>query len=495
MSFRFQLHAGDAGDYEWGSLAARFPPATKVHKRTLVETLAGFASTVGPWKTEPEFRQMIAFMHECVHYLQDVLTGIGHWDYLIHRKHLSELITSARDLSWIPDSQVPYAESAYSDQDIAAPFYSRIKEARQARLDDLIFVPTSKLPAKRRNELITALSSTPHVKIPQSVPEDDYLSPFFVESLLESDATATVWDQYLTFEKVASADSEEIACQNYSLFHPGHMPIQYSSSLAFFYNALEIDPKHVKNPDVTSAHLVHAVMKMFKIFADLACAHPSPRLLNKVGASRIDYEPGVKFIRLVKAFRLLTTDEDQTFVEANSRGDTGTQESLLLGHCEYSYLRSKEVYEDWAQLFEEMIQESSNEANAVLRIRRQCCELRLTEPAACVAKNMWTIVNHTIPLFVLTPPGFTFHGFNFDHLDPDKQHRLISDLSFGNSDSALADYYLESGQFVCPLAEAKLCKAAKPVCLSGITESLQFPPAHECEMRKMLDEWGFDLSR
>jgi len=118
---------------------------------------------------------------------------------------------------------------------------------------------------------------------------------------------------------------------------------------------------------------------------------------REAGADRLDYDPGLKFMRLVLAFMYFNEEEDKQFMDAVGADDVRTQEALLLAKCEYPYLSSRDIYEDWAKLFSEMIEEKPDAVDSILRIRYQACKLRLSEPGACVKKTIGTIVFQQIP--------------------------------------------------------------------------------------------------
>src|SRR5207248_8244430 len=112
--------------------------------------------------------------------------------------------------------------------------------------------------------------------------------------LLESEAAVTVLDQYFKLDQMVSEDGEQIAKQNRNLYFPGYMPEQYWSQFFFFLEVLNIDVENVRR----NHSMLGTYCWLFILLCDLACAHPSPRLLEAKGQQRIEYEPGIKFMRL-----------------------------------------------------------------------------------------------------------------------------------------------------------------------------------------------------
>ena len=117
MSLSIHLHAGDWADYEWGTLVPTFRSTARVHEKTLLDTLQSLYYHVGPWKTELEFRRTIAFMHEFVHFGQDLFTGVGCWDYLVQQKYLPKVLGDAYFLSRVRVNKVPFVRTEDVESD------------------------------------------------------------------------------------------------------------------------------------------------------------------------------------------------------------------------------------------------------------------------------------------------------------------------------------------------------------------------------------------
>lgn len=465
MSLSIHLHAGDWADYEWGTLVPTFRSAAKVHKKTLLDTLQSLYYRVGPWTTELEFRRTIAFMHEFVHFGQDLFTGIGCWDYLVQEKYLPMVLGEARFLTHVRSNTVPFVRP----------------EDVENYYEELVYVPTHKLSPRRRQELLDAVGRLPDFQF-QDV--DDSL-PCFVENLLESEAAITVLYQYLRLEQMVSDEGEQIAKQNHALYFPGEMPDQYWSQFQFFIEALNLDLEQARDND----HLFESYCWMFILVCDLACAHPSPRLLEAKGQARIEYEPGMKFIRLVRAMNRLSQQEGVEFGKALDRDDFAAMENILLGKCDYPYLTAQEVYQDWADLFAKLAQQDDNH---VLAMRLLCCQQRVKEPIYFIGKYASRSIEQQIPIFVLTPPGFVFFGINKSLL-PEEQDNLFADLLKRSRDFALTSFFFGGGKYICPLAESNQCTAATDTCLKGISRGKEFPGADECAVRRSLEGCGFKI--
>jgi hypothetical protein len=264
------------------------------------------------------------------------------------------------------------------------------------------------------------------------------------------------------------------------------MPAEYSETFELFFAALT--PADVTQDQIRK--YMDAAVYLLPFFITLACAHPAPRLLIKHGASPADYYPGIKLVRLVRAFMKFSVDEDKAFLNAVVNNETRKAEQLLLQHCEFRYLTSEEVYDDWLDIFTTL---AERDDDRVLRIRKQCCEIAATKPAVPAKKRLYLLVTEKIPLYYYTRDGIQSYGFAWEHFDHDESVMYFADLLRHNRDLALAEYYFESGKFICSRAEAKVCDAATPECLSGIGEMSSLPPSEGCRVRKGLQEAGFNL--
>lgn len=478
MSFRFHLHANDVASYRWGSLLATYSPFAPVDTRTLPETIASFAAGVATWKSNPEFRENISFIHECVHYLQDMLTGVGHWDYMVRRESMREVLSNAMLMSWAPRSSPPFTAASPHSRHLPPRILSEALAIRERALDSFLFVPSSSLSPTRMKDISGALAASAKVDIV----EQSNVEPLLVDSLLESEAMVTTWLQ--VSELKMSDEQWEIAEQNRTLFNPLYMSSKYVETFYSFYGAL-------RPVDGGETNLfVKLMLRLFPFFVDLACAHPSKRLLESSSSSRTDYYPGLKLARLTRAFLKFTPDEDEQFYEAIFEEDVWKAEDCLLKHCEFPYMTSRQIYEDWSALFTEM---AKRDDNRILRIRQQCSQFRLSNPADCVTKTLSFPVFNRIPIYYLLPTGMQSYGFSYEHIDPEEKAIYFADLMQYNRDLALIDYYFDTGQFICPLAEANVCQAALPACRTGITKPTQFPQTSDCLVRHSLEGSGFNL--
>jgi hypothetical protein len=408
-----------------------------------------------------------------------MLTGVGCWYYLIRRSSLDTMRDSARNLSHVSGLSLPYGSQA-----LPAP---QIRDARDQLLNGSIYIPTTRLSTAQRHELIEAIRLCIGVDLPKGEEE-----PFLVESLLEAEAAAVVCMQILTLKR--SQLQYEISRDNSPLWMPGKMGDPYSATLLLFFDAMnraggdEASVQAVINKD--SLGVMGVMCRLAAFFLDLSCAHPSPRLLAKLGLSRSEFNPGIKFLRLLRSMQKLSDENTRDFFNAFSKDDYGAMEELLLKDGSFVYLPSREIYEDWRGVFQELAQ---NDDSRSLKLRLEACESRLSCPSACVIKALWGFLQHKTPIFANTPNGFRSWNDKWEYFDPTEGTTLLVDILRDENQLALADYFFETGSYVCPLGALQVCGAAESVCRSGITQNSQFPPVPGCKVRADLVADKFSL--
>src|SRR4051794_40897000 len=97
-------------NYKWSSSLTWFSALTNPDKRTAIDILAHMSANTAPWKTDLDFRTAISFSHELVHYYQDMLTGVGHWDFITHRNMFPTAFKWAKQLLTVT-SKLPFNDN------------------------------------------------------------------------------------------------------------------------------------------------------------------------------------------------------------------------------------------------------------------------------------------------------------------------------------------------------------------------------------------------
>lgn len=445
--------------------------------------LGQVADGVGNWKTAGEFRAWVVLTHEVVHYLQDIATGVGHWDSVKQRDALRTGLECARFASWLEGPPPPYSvhESDLVNGVPATESLSTLRLAYASAQSDLLVVPAAAQPVERVTALRERFSE---------VASADASEEFVIESLLEAEAAAA------TARQVGDMRADDlrsgIADDNRSLWDPDHMEAPYSDLVRGFLAVV----LHVYGDDwerlapTEFGELVKLGTRLMGLLTDLACAHPSPWLVSNRGLDTRDYEPGLKYARLVNAFANMRPEDYGTLFAALRERDLTTAESVLLLHCVHEYVRADEVYGEWLTRLEEL---EGDEANRRIALRRVCTQIRLESPGAFIDKSLDLLWEHRLPLSVLGPEGLWSVGSRWEDVDTALKLEFVDALLAHNMDMASLHHLLVSGRLTCPLALARVCNSAGPECRGGIQELNELPASPGCSVRYRLAKAGFNV--
>ncbi|MBN9615476.1 MAG: hypothetical protein BGO25_13550 [Acidobacteriales bacterium 59-55] len=478
MSSLLQLHAGTAGNYRWGSHLTRFSFLGPVNGHTLPRTLAGSINSQASWNSNVELRESLVIMHETVHYFQNLLTGTGYWDSEVMRRRVPEALGYARAERRI-ESVIPGE---------AARRKSRSQSERWMKegIEELIFLPNRNLPRRRKEQIGDAVEACTGKREDQR-----NLAGLWIENILEAEAVANVLLQTLGTQ--ATDRQREIWRENNFLSNPDRMQGRYQATIVLVAGIFE----HWMGSTFAEMEATYGrtpiyifFYRLLALLIDIACAHPSPAHLAKRAQPMYEFDPGLKLIRLLASLQRFTKSTAALFQKALGDKDYAGAERILLAGIAFDYAHSAEIYKDWAEYFAGQMSESDDR---LIRLRSHCCRMRIDNPGCGASKSLGWLVVCRIPLFYLTPGGLQSYGFAAEHFDPAEEPLFLADLLKMNRDLGLWEYFMGSGKFVCPLAEADSCDGRTAVCESGIERDAQFPEAICCSVRRSLEQAGFIL--
>lgn len=166
-------------------------------------------------------------------------------------------------------------------------------------------------------------------------------------------------------------------------------------------------------------------------------------------------------------------------------------ESLLIAKCDFRYEAARDVYRGWAVYLDKLRQ---SDDNRLLRAYREVCDVRQTNPDLVRGKHLGNFFSAHIDLHYIAN-GIRTYWSSTHFLDPNEMQIVIADLLSLNRDLRANEYLMGQASFVCPMAEAKMCDAARNTCERGITAAEQFPPIKECRVRNSLVTSGLPLRR
>ncbi len=463
----FPLAAPNIAQYEWGSFVTRFnlAPFDKSKFRSILQGL-GSGST--SWESSAQLRAHVGFLHELVHYLQDVATGVGHWDDYTRRNHLGSLFRWA----------VTMSELGYGHGDLNESGLSSAVRSDQNRLiENLLFVPTERTPADLLLRLSRALANA---NDGQPLPPNE-IRALTLESILEGEAVATVFVQIAALK--GSVERMGIVHENTDLLVPTTPDGKYTGSIgtvnAIFMHMFGGRPE----PEQTGGWL-RMILSFAAYLFDLALAHPSPKHLERLEASRDDYLPGVKLLRLLRAIASMDESAFSSFCSNVLAGKNRDAEILLLSECSYRYPETRDIYEGWATFW----RDTSNlqqEDDAIASFRANVSTQRAKEPSRWRWKSFESIFLNDLA----APPIWTAEETymmwgNRELRNPSGYGDRLTDASDTLAMWRTVDLFFDGRPLVCP--HARLCKATMPVCTTGIADLRILPATDSCRLRGLL---------
>lgn len=471
----FALHSGSSGTYVWSSHIARFASLTPVEKQSIPKFLASFSNQVAPWHTPAEFRAFVTMVHEIAHYFQDLTTGVGIWDFLKQRQRAAESFGFLREANTLKENGklLPMGW-----------FVSEAERSVRQLSSECVFVPTREFPAERKANLRTGMAAA----LGKPVSDED-IAPLLVENMLESEA-ATV--TFFAVRNLGMTDEQwEIAQDNGSLWAVDQMSQLYTETFQAILGIFE----HWMGESVGDLlkHYGHGVVSVFYqiliLMIDLSWAHPDPDHFAD-GRGRGDYDPGLKLIRLLVGMQRMTSVEAAEFQQA-ILDNLDVAEGLLIAKCGFPYEPARDVYRGWAVYLDKLRQ---SDDNRLLRAYRELCDVRQTDPDLVRGKHLGNFFSAHIDLHYIAN-GIRTYWSSTHFLDPDEMQMVIADLLSLNRDLRASEYLIGQASFVCPMAEAKMCDAARDTCERGITAPEEFPPIKECRVRNSLVTSGLPLRK
>lgn len=468
----FDLALSTVAHYRWGSLAVSFD-RTLIRNRALFDAMQREQELDYTVETNREAREVISFLHEIVHYAQDLDTGVGHWDDHLRRRWLPECLVSLRGPGSHPQSALPFPQS-YDDDDLDGDV-SYARTLHEAFIGDRqLFHGRRSMPAARAEAIARIVNGdlgTNHAA--------DTMVNLWPEALFEGEAAATVYS-LLAKGKIDTSRRESLddCAELWDFFE---LPEIYQVSFQLFMSAFDGLPD---DPDWR----VDVAFDWFTALTDLACAHPSPDWFERhENVDRAHFEPGVKFLRLVRAL----ADNGRAVEHVVEHPEA--VERVLLDAMPFRYPTAREVYAGWAEWYDRAIRDGAGGGGAVLAVRRDNARRRATTEPIMPAKTPMRLATAALPLLMFDNlgPHQTWHRAML--VQPELQGELVADSLYDASQAALVGAMLESGRFRCPLAITRFCASAQAGC-RAVRDLRDLPQVPGCHVRGMLEANGYRIA-
>lgn len=452
MDDRLDLKVDVVGRYRWGSLVCDFPlaPATA---RTAVQAVADWASQTLHFETAAEGRAVLSLMHELVHYLQDLTTGVGHWDYVARHHALPKL-----------RSHVPHSGSNVRQVLKTGPAANTFARLRS----DLLFVDAEAAAAREALMVATLKAElgdgagTPLLSLP---------------SILETEAMACVLIEVLG--RSLTPDSDALLSELGSLWNPAKMEATYQDLFAMAFQASGLSEAHGPGGD-----RLRATAYLIALTTDLALAHPPSRYLHHHSLDPRQFEPGVRFSRIWRALPSLSKGAAATFLAAWQALDLEICERMLLDHVTFPYPTCRATYQAWTEELESLTPGAAEDQ--VVAVRLAAAKTRATQYPILALKGAPQLVDFQCP-FIVRADGETHYVWQGTlAVDKPAQLSYIEDVELWERMNRVIEHYYAGRPFVCGLANGKRCDAAQTACRTGWTALSALPPHAGCLVRRQL---------
>jgi hypothetical protein len=452
------LHNDRYADYRWGRYKIVLHDLSGFEKPAqFIGGLAGQFQSVGNWKDEAGFRAFVSVAHEVVHYLQDLTTGVGHWDYVQRRRATERALSDLRALTWGLDPKFMLD---------AATAELQLREFSEGSMRNAYPL---------RQPLAEAALANALSKYAQYQPAEE--QDYDLALLLELDAVVSV---YCALSELRLTPAQfAIRENNRPMWWPLQMAPAYQRPFIALLHAFALilnggAPLDSKAVD----QALSASCSLIPVFLDIAFAYPPPTYFATRPADRPHFEPGLRLVRMLRRFQ-----EDGVLEAVHSKSKS--LDDAVRATSEYTYPSIVDVYTEWAAYF-------AGSENALQDWRRELAEQHAADPLSAARRSASTFLQRDIPLFMQAPDGKT-HIISTNRMMLDTDGRLYYSLLAAERDLQLFAVAVDRSPqgYVCPLDEHD-CKAHIADCSSGHS-SLRKLPRKDCLVRENLEQQGFML--
>lgn len=431
-------------EYIWGRNMIELSKESALAQGFFAPALQGVWDRRMPFQDESQFKGFVALLHELAHCLQDNLTGVGHWDWLVRGKMLANAFRFGKNIAWRLHEQQRDLDAVardYADQSFVNAGDGQWElDAMAARLRGLA--------------------------------SDGLVRELRTVSLLELDAYLNV--QLVVMWLAGTEKQHEIEAAHRAYY--GIMSSPYRDLWLAVLRTLNAGLGEIETPERLTS-----LMKIATYLLDSALAVPSPSYIRAHGGDREDYLPGVKLIRILCAFheaprqfRFFRRD-DATRIDGMSRKTRW-----------FKYPSVDRAYKSWLDEFatvsEPWLVPSARGRAALVR-------QRLKAPAVAASRSPATLVEFEIPFHTrIGSDSGKVLAFGAQVTD---EMRAIAD----SADDALAVYTamahhimgLDSAYW-CPraLSQGSRCPLCSEACVRGIVGLNNVPRNDQCTVRSQL---------
>lgn len=439
--------------YRWGSGAIRFTDISAVGRMAPAEIVTEIMKQHSIWDGDAGFRRTVTYLHELVHYLQDLTTGIGHWDFVQRQAAYNELMPAIVSQFDAGPSTAPPDARRFNEM-VSDSFFNGWPHADRSW--------------EKQCLADTASGNGWHIE------GGDIAELFSMESILETEAVLQTVVTIMRTDMTPKAQA--ILRDNISIFNPLRMPEKYSGLCQFILHHTmhslgatdtETFVREIGGTDVDLAKLYH----LYVFLIDLACAHPPPRYFEETSLRREDFLPGVRLMRYMYAFQNGLPDDAD---------DPISTERRLNQACGIAYPTVSEVYRMWAAYFIAEPQTPMVKVRAVNATER----ISSTDAFAKIANGV--AVNQIPVVYAVAGLSGTY-SLRINEHKWDEGYRHLDDSAGWDAVflESLKAFYTPR-PFRCSVPPS--CPVCRQSCLGGFAFPHEVPPDKDCVVHAYLVE-------
>jgi hypothetical protein len=427
--------------YDWGTGELTLSDAASLREKTLAAALIEVAHGQTSLETKEDLLCLIAAIHEFRHFQQDLITGVGHWDYVSRVRQIIHRLSFVKGMS-----------QSHNLASALAPELGEVADRNS--------MSVFHRPSQQENALIA--QNLDEIGITPAIAE-----LFTTRRLLELDAV--LYTYYLItstgMSEEAAASLEELK-QYYFYFA---MPDIYKETIMFCLREMF----SFIDEDIPPEQTVENVTVIIRSLLAFSLAHPPPSHFEATGQRERDYLPGIRFLRLFKAAADLMRESEAPAAPEDF-------EAVLNGRSGYAYLTYPVVGDAWIDYFKGF---EPDPFSAVTDARREALEAKLRQddgrpqPRAEVyreaigGESILAFVLYDLPLFtggsaenalVLTRRALVSQDY-----DADRRRAILG--------WRLSEYLIGRKQsFLCPFSDR--CGVATDRCKTSYGSVADVPP-------------------
>lgn len=443
--------------YEWGGGEIIFYPVAGFNKKGFLtkNLFALHQGVITDGNTQDDLVCLLAFLHEYRHYQQDMLTGVGHWDYVARTRQIVNVISLAKQASKDGTAHEPLSSglSNYVQQQSACLL-------QRPEAQEIALIEETLAPSESNADQLAPLLTT--------------------RRLLEADAVLHVY--MLVVQSRADDATATALCALERFYEFFKMPAPYSDTLLLAlssFNARVLE-------EVPNANRIKNFLRTTRLMLTMCLAHPDPDTLKRLGHDAQDYLPGVRYIRLLQAGikQMLAPGENlRTICEL---------EADLLAKAGFPYPSYFDCETGWTRYFNKMqddpfpaVTAARSEAlsrkyppgeGAEWALRRLYADKPRDSVLSFIAYDLPLLMrrtDHATQDVLLTGRGFLVPEYNSDRLRHILAWRLTEFMSRRQS------------TFSCPLFVSANCEAKTERCLQPYADLNDVPASDACRVREI----------